>query len=113
MKSSKLLNKLRALIEDATDTDTDKKHIKKIRKVLRKLKESQNALRDSLERAETIQDQQKIEQEIAVIDLQRGKGVEVYKTLKSARKGQKKSTSGPASGTGDSGLPGNSPGTDS
>ena len=111
MKNAKLLTKLRALIEDATDAD--KKHIKKIRKVLRQLKESQNALRDSLKRADNSQDQQKIEQEIAVINLQRGKGVEIYKTLKNARKERKNSTSRPASAAGDSGHTGNSPGADS
>jgi chromosome segregation ATPase len=99
---------LRTLIEDARDAD--KKHIKKLRKVLRKLKERQNELRDKLETVDTQQERKKIEQEIAVISLQRGKGVEVYRQLKAARKNRKEGklpgTAGPAS---DSGVPGNAP----
>jgi chromosome segregation ATPase len=108
MTNARLFDKLRTLIEDARDAD--KKHIKKLRKVLRKLKERQNELRDKLEDVDNPSERRKIEQEIAVISLQRGKGVEVYKQLKAARKNRKEGkspgTAGPAS---DSGEPGNTP----
>jgi TolA-binding protein len=87
MSNAKLFTKLRTLIEDARDAD--KKHIKKLRKVLRKLKERQNELRDKLEDVDSQSERRKIEQEIAVISLQRGKGIEVYRQLKTARKNRK------------------------
>ncbi|MCB1696215.1 MAG: hypothetical protein KDI10_03805 [Halioglobus sp.] len=84
MTNAKLFAKLRSLLEDATNAD--KKHIQKIRKVLRKLKDRQADLRDSLVDVESLPERQKIEQEIAVITLQRVKGLEVYRRLKNARK---------------------------
>ncbi len=84
MTNAKLFAKLRTLIKEASNAD--KKHIKKLRKVLRKLKHRQNELRDSLENTENLQTRRKIEQEIQVLVLQRGKGVDVYKQLKQARK---------------------------
>jgi predicted nucleic acid-binding Zn-ribbon protein len=91
MTNTKLFAKLRTLIEDANNTD--KKHIRKLRKVLRKLKDRQNALRDSLEDTDNPQERRKIEQEIEIITLQRSKGVEIYKQLKNARKLAKLATS--------------------
>ena len=91
MKNAKLFDKLRKLIDDASDAD--KKHLKKMRKVLRKLKERQLELRESLDAADNLTERQKIEQEIAVITLQRGKGVEIYKQLKLARKAKKQGKS--------------------
>ncbi len=88
MTNAKLFARLRTLIEDARDAD--KKHIKKLRKVLRKLKERQNELRHKLEDVDNQVERQKIEQEVAVISLQRGKGIEIYKQLKDARKKRKK-----------------------
>jgi len=84
MTNAKLFAKLHALIEDATHAD--KKHMRKLRKVLRKLKGRQHDLRESLESTDNLQERRKIEQEIEVITLQRGKGVEIYKQLKQARK---------------------------
>lgn len=84
MTSAKLFEKLRSLTEDAQNTD--KKHIRKMRKVLRKLKDRRNELLAGLEQVETSQEKDKMLQEIAVIDLQRSKGVDVYKQLKQARK---------------------------
>jgi uncharacterized protein YhaN len=105
MTNARLFDKLRTLIEDSRDAD--KKHIKKLHKVLRKLKERQNELRDKLETVDTPQERQRIEQEIAVISLQRGKGVEVYRQLKAARKNRKESQSpgkaGPESDSSESG----------
>lgn len=80
MTNAKLFEKLRSLIERADDAD--KKHIKKIRKVLHKLKSRQRKLEADLEEIEGEHERQKIEQEIQVIQLQRQKGVEVYKQLK-------------------------------
>lgn len=84
MSNAKLFAKLRKLIEDANDPD--KKHIKKLRKVLHKLKERQHELRDSLDGIDSAQERQRVEQEIEVITLQRRKGAEVYKQLKEIRK---------------------------
>lgn len=91
MKTAKLFSKLRALIEDPQDAD--KKHIKKIHKVLQKLKKHQHELRDRLDNVENAQERQRIEQEIEVITLQRRKGAEVYKKLRQERK---KAGSGPS-----------------
>ncbi len=102
MTNARLFAKLRTLIEDAHNAD--KKHIKKLRKVLRKLKDRQHELRDSLEDADNLQERRKIEQEMAVITLQRGKGVEIYKQAKKARKLDKESK--PARAPGDSGPEG-------
>ena len=108
MTNARLFDKLRTLIEDSRDAD--KKHIKKLHKVLRKLKERQNELRDKLETVDTPQERQKIEQEIAVISLQRGKGVEVYRQLKAARKKRKQGQSpGKAGLESDSSEPGKAP----
>jgi rubrerythrin len=92
MTNAKLFAKLRTLIEDATNAD--KKHIKKLRKVLRKLKHRQNELRDSLEATDDVQARRKIEREMQVLTLQRGKGVEIYTQLKQARKTARQAKSG-------------------
>jgi rubrerythrin len=96
MTNARLFDKLRTLIEDARDAD--KKHIKKLRKVLRKLKERQNELRDKLGDVDNPSERRKIEQEIAVISLQRGKGAEVYKQLKAARKQRKEGKTSDSAG---------------
>lgn len=96
MKTAKLFSKLRALIEDSQDAD--KKHIKKIHKVLQKLKKHQHELRDRLDIAESAQERQRIEQEIEVITLQRRKGAQVYKKLRQERK--KASSDAPEESTG-------------
>ena len=87
MTNAKLFAKLRTLIKEASNAD--KKHIKKLRKVLRKLKHRQNELRDSLEGTDNPKTRRKIEQEMEVLTLQRGKGVEIYKQLKQARQSAK------------------------
>lgn len=99
MKNAKLFDKLRKLLDDANDAD--KKHLKKIRKVLHKLKKRQIELRESLDDIDTLPERQKIEQEIAVITLQRGKGVEIYKQLKLARKAKKHGESTRTESTGE------------
>jgi hypothetical protein len=105
MTNAKLFARLRTLIEDANNTD--KKHIKKLRKVLHKLKERQHQLRDVLAEVEDPPNKMRIEQEIEVIVLQRRKGAEVYKQLKQARKARKKEDSGrqPRSGAPDAAGP--------
>jgi hypothetical protein len=92
MTNAELFAKLRSLIEDAKDAD--KKHIKKIRKVLRKLKDRQHKLRDCLGETDNAQDRLKMQQEIEIITLQRRKGAEVYKQLKLARKTAKQAKRG-------------------
>ncbi|MCB1688543.1 MAG: hypothetical protein KDI33_08660 [Halioglobus sp.] len=87
MTSAKLFEKLRSLTRDAKNVD--KEHIKKLRKVLRKLKKRQQKLAEECEAAANDHDRQKIEQEIEVLKLQRTKGVEVYKRLKKERKERK------------------------
>jgi len=92
MSNPKLIAKLRKLLEDSQNTD--KKHIKDIRKVLHKLKKRHHKLRDELIETENAVERQKIEQEMAVIALQRRKGAEVYKQLKRDRKASKASNNG-------------------
>lgn len=80
MTNTKLLEKLRNLTKNTDDIDQE--HIKKLRKVLRKLKKRQHKLADERQEAENDHDRQKIDQEIEVLQLQRKKGVEIYKRLK-------------------------------
>ena len=82
MTTEKLFEKLGTLLE--TREDADSKHIKKLRKVLRKLKKNQKELRASLEQVEGEHERRKIQRDIEVIKLQRKKGVKVYKELKHA-----------------------------
>ena len=82
MTNAKLFKKLSALLENSKDAD--KKHIKKLRKVLQKLKKSQKALYAGLDEIEDEHERRKIKQDIEVLKLQRKKGVKVYKELKQA-----------------------------
>ena len=91
MTNAKLLKRLRTLLEEATNPD--KKHLKQLRDVLNKLKRRRNELRDSLDSTDNAQEKQKIAQEIEVINLQRSKGVDVYKALKKGRKNRKQGKS--------------------
>ena len=80
MTNVKLFEKLKHLTKNANNVDEE--HIKKLRKVLRKLKKRQHKLADERQEGENDHDRQKIDQEIEVLKLQRRKGVEVYKRLK-------------------------------
>jgi Zn-dependent M16 (insulinase) family peptidase len=88
MTNRKLLDKLKALTKGAEQAD--KEHIKKLRKVLKKLKKRQRELSDALGETDNDCDRQKIDQEITVLRLQRLKGLEVYKKLKEERKSKGK-----------------------
>ena len=83
MTNTKLLEKLRNLTS-RTD-NVDKEHIKALHKVLRKLKKRQQKLVEERLQVETDHDRQKIDQEIEVLQVQRRKGIEVYKQLKKER----------------------------
>ena len=83
MKSKKLLEKLNKLL--GMGENTDKEHIKKLRKVLKTLKEKQAELQIKLEGAQGDDERRKIKQKIEVIQRQREKGVEFYKATKEAR----------------------------
>jgi len=82
MTNKKLFEKLGSLLE--IGEDADRKHIKKLRKVLRKLKKNQKELQTSLDTVTDEHECRKIRQEIEVLKLQRRKGVKVYKGLKVA-----------------------------
>jgi len=83
MTTAKLFERLNRLIESRTEAD--KKHIKKLQEVLKKLKKKKKLLKTELEITESESQRRKIKQDIEVIDLQRSKGVAVYKELKRAR----------------------------
>jgi peptidoglycan hydrolase CwlO-like protein len=83
MKARKLLDKLNTLT--GLGEDADKKQVKQLRKVLHALKEKQTQLNEKLEQAEGEHERRKIKQQLEVIQRQRAKGVEVYKSLKAAR----------------------------
>ena len=83
MTNDKLFEKLGALLE--IEDDADKKHIKKLRKVLQKLKKSQKELHTSLDLIDDEHERRKIKRDIEVLKLQRKKGVKVYKELKQAQ----------------------------
>ncbi|MCB1729730.1 MAG: hypothetical protein KDI21_04535 [Halieaceae bacterium] len=87
MTSAKLFDKLRSLMEKAEHAD--KKHIKKLRKVLHKLKDRQKELEQNLAETSDAEKQARIRQEIDVIRLQRSKGAEVYQAIKADRKARK------------------------
>jgi len=89
MTSAKLFGKLRSLLEKTEHAD--KKHIKQLRKVLRKLKDRQKELEQSLEETRDPEKRARIQQEIDVIRLQRGKGADVYQAIKAERKARKAS----------------------
>ncbi len=83
MKSKKLLQKLNSLM--GLNENADQAQVKQLRKVLKSLKKRQDELKDKLESADAEQERRKLQQKIDVIQLQREKGVEVYKNLKQAR----------------------------
>jgi len=83
MTNDKLFEKLGALLE--IEDDTDKKHIKKLRKVLQKLKKSQKELHASLDLIDDEHERRKIKQDIEVLKKKKKKGVKVYKELKQAQ----------------------------
>lgn len=89
MTNTTLFEKLRSLMAEADRTD--KKHIKKLRKVLHELKDRQRELREKLQQSDSSEKQTKIQQEIDVIKLQRAKGAEVYQRIKLERKARKES----------------------
>ena len=80
MTTSKLLEKLGALL--ATAKDADRKQIKQLHKVLKKLRHCQRELHDKLDIVEEEHERLKIKKEIEVIKLQRKKGVVVYRQIK-------------------------------
>ena len=82
MTNAKLFEKLGKLLD--LSADADKKHIKKLRKVLQKLKKNQKQLVASLEQADGEHERRKIKQDIEVLKVQRKKGIKVYKELKQA-----------------------------
>ena len=82
MTNAKLFEKLGKLLD--IGADADKKHIKKLRKVLQKLKKNQKELVASLDQVKGEHERRKITQDIEVLKLQRKKGVKVYKELKQA-----------------------------
>jgi hypothetical protein len=83
MRTAALFEKLNKLLESRAEAD--KKHITKLHEVLKKLKKKQKLLKVELLEVEDEQQRRKIKQDIEVINLQRRKGVEVYKELKRAR----------------------------
>jgi len=88
MTNTKLFDKLRSLM--AKTERADKKHIKKLRKVLHKLKDRQRELQEKLDKSGNPQEQAKLQQEIDIIKLQRGKGADVYQRVKQERQARKK-----------------------
>ena len=92
MNNAKLIARLRSLMERAENAD--KKHLKKLRKILHKLKDRQHELEQSLEQTSSPDKQAKIRQEIDVIRLQRGKGAQVYQRIKAERKARKEEQAG-------------------
>ncbi len=89
MTNTKLFEKLRSLMAEADRTD--KKHIKKLRKVLHDLKDRQRELQEKLQQPGSSDEQARVQQEIDVIKLQREKGAEVYQRIKAERKARKNS----------------------
>ena len=83
MKARKLLKKLNVLV--GLGEDASKEEIRKLRKVLKALKEKQDELKAKLDTAEGEHERCKIKQQLEVIQQQRKRGVEVYQSLKEAR----------------------------
>jgi predicted nucleic acid-binding Zn-ribbon protein len=83
MKVRKLLDKLNKYT--GLGENADKKQVRKLRNVLRALKDKQDELQLKLEAAEGTHERRKLEQQLEVIRRQRQKGQEVYKSIKDAR----------------------------
>lgn len=83
MTTDKLYKRLGKLLDHSDDTD--KKHIKKLREVLKALKKRQRQLEEKLKDAKGAHEQRKLRQDIDVLKLQRKKGVKVYKRMKRER----------------------------
>ncbi len=83
MKRKKLLEKLNTLLSASNKPDAEQ--VRKLRKVLKALKEKQNHLQAELAEAEGEHERRKLTNQIEVIRRQREKGVEVYKSIKGSR----------------------------
>ena len=83
MKTKELLHRLNSLIGRADQAD--KAQMKQLRKVLKSLKKRQDELKGELDSVDNAHDRRKLQQKIEVIQLQREKGVAVYKQFKQDR----------------------------
>ena len=83
MKRRKLLDRLNELM--GLGENADKKQVKKLREVLKALKDKQEKLKEKLEAAEGEHERRKIQQKLEVIQRQREKGVKVYQAMKERR----------------------------
>ena len=83
MKLAKLLDRLNRLM--GLGEDADKEEIRKLRKVLKALKEKQFKVEKKLEQAAGEHERRKLQQQLEVIQHQRKKGVELYQTLKQSK----------------------------
>lgn len=83
MKTKELLDKLNRLM--GLGENADQEEIRKLRKVLKALKEKQRKLAEKLEEAQGEHERRKLQQQLEVVRHQRKKGVAVYKSLKEAR----------------------------
>lgn len=83
MKRKKLLARLNDMLSTGV---TDEQHdVSRLHDILKALKQKQRSLEEKLEDANGDHERRKISKQIEVIRLQREKGVEVYKSIKSAR----------------------------
>lgn len=80
MKRSKLLDRLNTLIDTATAAD--KEHLKKLRKVVKKLKDKQKALEKDLKDTKDKEDRHTIKRRIEILKAQRKRGCSTYQDLK-------------------------------
>jgi hypothetical protein len=80
MKTAKLLDKLGRLVESPQDLDRDR--LKKLRKLVRELKDKQKKLEKELRKETDEEARHHIQRSIEVVRTQREKGAAVYKEIK-------------------------------
>ena len=80
MNKRKLLQKLQNLMDRSSDARD--KDLKKLHKVVKELKHKQKSLKYRLEETSDPLERARLQKDIEVIELQRRKGVAVYRQLK-------------------------------
>jgi len=84
MKATKLLEKLKNYMGAERRAQLAK--YDSIKRVLKKLKKKENALKDKLKKEQDESTLKQLKKEMDVLSAQRNKGVKMLKTLKEARK---------------------------
>ena len=83
-KLTKLLKQVQTFLDD--DLRSQKKHYDEVKETLKKLKKRSNALKKEIKRCKNDKERAQLEEEVAIIKLQRKKGIAILKDVKKAAK---------------------------